>query len=146
MYWGLRIGKGRLRLIRDNSLMSWVYIVTLQCGNFAHRLGTTILHAGTGSSLTGKDWRFLNTVFSGVNVVGTFVDSKLGGNGDCPFLVSLRGPWHRLRICTILVKILGSTNSKPGVPWLTGSPCEDWGSSYITVIMNWQCSVSWNSD
>ena len=54
-------------------------------------------------------------MFSGVDVVGAVVDSKLGGIGDCKFLVPLRGPWHRLGTCIIPVKILGSTNSKPDV-------------------------------
>ena len=58
-------------------------------------------------------------MFPGVNVVGAVVDSKLGGIGDCQFLFPLRGPWHRLRACIIPVKILGSSNSKPRVPWLT---------------------------
>ena len=61
-------------------------------------------------------------MFSGVNDVGAVVDSKLGGIGDCQFLFPLRGPWHRLMTSIIPVKILGRTNSKPGVPLLTGSP------------------------
>ena len=119
MYRGLRSGKGRLKLVKDNGLASRVYIVTLQCGHSAYWPGITRLHVGNGLSLAGKDWRFLNTVFSGVNVVGAVFDSNLGGIRDCQFLVSSRGPWHRLRTCIIPVKILGSTNSKPGVPWLT---------------------------
>ena len=146
MCWGLRSGKGRLRLVRDNSLTSWVYIVILQSGHFAYRLGITGFHVCNGSSLTGKDWRFLNTVFSRVDVVGAVVDSKLGGIRDHQFPVSLRGRWHRLRTCIIPVKILGSTNSKPGIPWLTGSPCGDLGSLWVTATMKWQCSESWNSD
>ena len=57
--------------------------------------------------------------FFGVDVVGAVVDSKVGGIGDCQFLVSLKGSWHRLETCIVPVKILGSTNSNSSVPWLT---------------------------
>ena len=111
-FWGLGSGK-------DNSLTSWVNTVTLQCGHFVYQLGITWLHAGNGPTLAGKDQRFMNTVFSRVDVVGAVVDSKLEGIGDCQILVSLRGLWYRLRTCIIPVMILGSTNSKPDVPLLT---------------------------
>ena len=38
---------------------------------------------------------------------------------DYHFLISLRGPWHRLRTYAVPVKIQNSTNSKPGDPLLT---------------------------
>ena len=135
-------GNGRLKLIRNNSLTGQVYRVTLQCGHSAYQLGITWFHASYGLPLAGDDWRFLNTIFSGVNVVGAVIDGKLWGIVDCQFLVSLMGPWHRLRTCILPVKILGNTTSNPGVPWLTDSPCGDWGSLWVTIIMKWQCSVS----
>ena len=65
-------------------------------------------------------------MFSRVDAVGAVVDSSLGSQGlPIPDLfegsLALRGPWQRLRTCIIPVKILVSTNSKSGVPWLTGS-------------------------
>ena len=143
-YWWLRKRKGRLRLVRDNSLISSVSIVTLQCGHFVYWLGIIWLHVSNGTSLIGKDWRFLKTVFSRVDVVGAVADSRLGGIGDSQYSVSLWGPRHRLRTCIIQVKILGKTNSKPGVPgqgpyWFnkTGTRCmlQDWNNdpTFLTV-------------